>query len=93
MNEYLQATGDDWIEYDEDEKKEVIAAIYDILKLPETASEAIGLKALNNFYAQLADDHKETPTLHFEQIMNTLCMKIITTIIKSVVEKETENKT
>jgi hypothetical protein len=91
MNEYLQATGHDWIEYDEEEKKEVITAIYEVLQLPEQASEAIGLKALGDFYAQLADDHKEKPTIHFEQIMSTPCIKIITTIIKSVVEKENDS--
>ncbi|MDD4202982.1 MAG: hypothetical protein PHQ52_05895 [Candidatus Omnitrophica bacterium] len=91
MNEYLEATGYDWVEYETDEKQEVISAIYEILKLPEIASEEVGIRSLNDFYAQLASDYKENPEISFDKIMNTPCIKIITTIIKTVVKKDTND--
>jgi hypothetical protein len=87
MNEYLEATGYDWIEYETDEKQEVITAIYELLKLPESASEKIGIQSLNDFYTQLDSDYKENPEIRFDKIMKTPCIKIITTIIKTVVKK------
>ena len=88
MNEYLEATGYDWVEYELDEKREVIQAIYEMLKFPETTPVEIALKALDDFYTQLQEDLKQDPKIPFEQIMNTPCLKAVATIMKSSIKKD-----
>ncbi len=92
MDEYLEATGYDWIEYLNDEKEDVVHAIFEILKAPNDSSVKLAIDTLDSFYKKLKEDAESDPNIEEEKILNIPCLKILTNIIQASINEKKNSK-